>query len=168
MCRGTGRFYRFACLCPNAGDMFVTRKAKPGLQPIFLSVASRMIRFFKPAINTVTVADLVDLMYLHPYGPATAVLGQVSQRVRIVCRSRALLRSAPPGTRPSLDDPPCGDAGRRRSRRRVGACLLGTTLGHADVKVADPVRLELRLGRLVTRDFWQSSSVVARPTAVEH
>lgn len=73
----------------------------------------------------------------------------------------------------ALVDRPIRKAGRRRTcrcgRQGLGVVgfLLGTDLGDVDVKVADQIRRELRLGRNVTGHVLQSPYVLARPTAVE-
>jgi hypothetical protein len=46
-------------------------------------------------------------------------------------------------------------------------CRLGTGLGDVDVKVADQISLELRLGPPVTGHVLQSPDVLARPKGVE-
>jgi hypothetical protein len=70
-------------------------------------------------------------------------------------------------------DRPIRKAGRRRTcrcrRQGLGFVpfLLSADLGDVDVKVADQIRLELRLGRPVTSHLLQSPDVLARPKGEE-
>ena len=143
-----------------------------------LSVSPRMVGLGEPVFVAVFTAGLVEAMDRNSCCPAVAVLWQVGELDAVIgedgvqvigdCFDQRLQerdRGRSVGLVMKLDE---GELrGAIDPDEEVELAFLGTDLGDVDVEVADRVRLELLLGRLVADHVGQSADVVALQTAVK-
>jgi len=143
-----------------------------------LAVGPRMVGLGEPVFDAVLTADLVEAMDPVTRCPAVAVLRQVGELDAVIGqdgvqrvwhgfeqRFKECDRGRPVSLVVELGEGELGGAVDRDEQ--VELAFLGSDLGNIDVEVADWVRLELLLCRLVAGHVGQPADAVALKAAMQ-